>query len=415
MENGMTELRVKARGPNVDDAPAVATFSLPGVERAVKFGDDALVLFQRKTTQTAGNYVTTLTATVYDMTSPASPRKAGSIVLPVEYLSYPRFSAGVSSYFFPYWGDAQDMVETDKGLVFLTSSWANDATVRKLVGLNLSNVDAPKLSQITLSADTEVTMLGLARDEALGGDPGGLWLSFSKKTGTKDREGTTFDLVKYSAQRFAWNGTNLATGITVNVPGKLVKSYLSGGQRKMLTHDRVFDVQKDGTFQESPRVSVLTLVNTTAKLGDSQAFWGMDMRDLVIDDGRLYTNLAERRVSFGFFGPMLRGKMAWTPPANELRILAVGDKLSERFAEDLGTDGIELMGVHDRKLFVSLAGDGVMVVDTNDVTKPVARDFVHTLGWAWSVEVAGNDVLVPAGNYGTYQLPLNSSHRLGQN
>lgn len=415
MENGMTELRVKARGPNVDDAPAVATFSLPGVERAVKVGDDALVLFQRKTTQTAGNYVTSLTATVYDMSSPASPRKAGSIVLPVEYLSYPRFSAGVSSSFSPSWGDAQDTVETDKGLVFLTSSWANNATVRKLVGLNLANVDAPKLSQVTLSADADVTMLGLARDEATSGDPGGLWLSFSKKTGTKDREGTTFDLVKYSAQRFAWSGTNLTAGITVNVPGKLVKSYVAGGQRKMLTHDRVFDVQKDGTFQESPRVSVLTLVNTSAKLGDSSPFWGMDMRDLLIDDGRLYTNLAERRVSYGFFGPMLRGKMAWTPPASELRILAVGDKLAERFAEDLGTDGIELMGVHERKLFVSLAGDGVMVVDTSNVDKPVARDFVRTLGWAWSVEVAGNDALVPAGNYGTYQLPLNSSHRLGQN
>ena len=93
----------------------------------------------------------------------------------------------------------------------------------------------------------------------------------------------------------------------------------------------------------------------------------------------------------------------------------MGDKLSERFAEDLGTDGIELMGVHDRKLFISLAGDGVMVVDTNNVAKPVARDFVHTLGYAWSVEVAGNDALIPAGHYGTYQLSLLGTKTLGSN
>ena len=56
-----------------------------------------------------------------------------------------------------------------------------------------------------------------------------------------------------------------------------------------------------------------------------------------------------------------------------------------------------------------------MVVDTNDAAKPVARDFVRTLGWAWSVEVAGTDALVPAGNYGTYQVSLTGNRRLGQN
>ena len=418
MENGETEFRVKLAGPNVDGAPAIATFKLPGVERAVKYGDDALVLFQRKTTNTNNNYSTTLTATVYDMTSPASPRKAGSILLPVEYLSYPRFSAGVSSYF-PYWGDATDMVETDKGLVFLTSTWSNNATARKIIGLNLSNVDAPKLSEVVLTADADVTMLGLARDESAYGEPGGLYLSFSKKNGTKDREGTTFDLVKYSAQRFTWNATILTKGNTVNVPGKLVKSFVQGGQRKLLTHDRVFDVQKGGGFQESPRMAVLTLVNANAKLDDAYAFWGMDMRDLVIDDGRLYANLADRQTYSGWGGgirPMGASKMMrYTPPASELRILSVGDKLSERYSENLGTDGIELMGVHNRKLFVSLAGDGVLVVDANNVEKPVARDFVRTLGWAWSVEVAGNDALIPSGHYGTYQLSLLGSKKLGQN
>ncbi len=56
------------------------------------------------------------------------------------------------------------------------------------------------------------------------------------------------------------------------------------------------------------------------------------------------------------------------------------------------------------------------MVDTNNIEKPVARDFVRTLGWAWSVEVAaGTDVLIPAGHYGTYQVSLLGNHRLGQN
>jgi hypothetical protein len=110
--NGQTEFRVKAQGANVDDGAVLATFTAPSVERAVKFGDSALVLFSRKTTQTATQYTTELHATIYDLSNPTSPRKAGTVKLPVEYLSYPRFAAGVSSYFFPYWGDAQDMVDS---------------------------------------------------------------------------------------------------------------------------------------------------------------------------------------------------------------------------------------------------------------------------------------------------------------
>lgn len=419
MENGLTEFRVKVKGPNVDGAPAVATFSAPSVERAVKFGDDALVLFQRHSFQSGTNWVTELTAQVYDMSNPAAPKKAGSVKLPVDYLNYPRFYAGVSSYFFPYWGDATDMVESDHGLVFLTSSWSGTATQRKLVGLNLDSLSSPKVTQVNLSNDQDTTMLGLTKDEA--GSPlpgplsgGSIWLSFSKKNGTKDRDGTKFDLVKYSAQRFAWTGNDLVAQATVNVPGKLAKSFLQGGKRQLLTHDRVFDFQKSGSFGESPRLVLLTLVGNTAKVEDARPFWGMDMRDLVIDDGRVYANLAERS-SFGGWGPMFRGPIRYAPPATELRILSsTGDKLSERFSEELGTEGIDLMGVHDRKLFVSLSGDGVLVVDANDVEKPFAREFVRTLGWGWSVEFAGNDALIPAGNYGTYQLSLAGMKRLGQ-
>lgn len=415
MENGTTEFRVKVKGPNVDGAPSIATFTAPSVERAVKFGDDALVLFQRHSFQSGTNWVTELTAQVYDMSNPAAPKKAGSVKLPVDYVSYPRFAAGVSSYFFPYWGDAQDMVESDKGLVFLTSSWTGSAPQRKLVGLNLENLSSPKVTQTNLSNDTDVTMLGLTKDENIVGDAtNNVWLSFSKKTGTKDRDGVSFDLVKYSAQRFSWSGNNLAQQGTVNVPGKLAKSFLQGGKRQLLTHDRVFDLQKSNDFAESPRLVLLSLTGNTAKVEDSRALWGMDMRDLVIDDGRVYANLAERSNRFGIM-PMFRGPIRYVPPATELRILSsTGDKLSERFAEELGSDGIDLMGVHDRKLFVNLSGDGVLVVDANNVEKPFAREFVRTLGWGWSVEIAGNDALVPAGHYGTYQLGLGGYKRLGQ-
>jgi hypothetical protein len=420
MENGQTEFRVKVMGDNVDDAPAVATFTAPSVERAVKFGDKALVLFSRKTTVTAGNYQTELHATVYDMSTPASPRKAGTVKLPVEYISYPRFAAGSSSYFFPYWGDAQDMVESDKGLVFLTSTWTQSGTQqRKLVGLNLSNLDAPKVASIQLTSDKDTTMLGLAKEETDQGAPASFYLASKKTVGTINRDGTDFNKVQFTAKKYSWNtSNNIVGGSAVNVPGKIVRSFVQDGKRVFLTHDRAFDVLKSGEFAESPRMELLTVnaQGTQASLEDQSTLWGMNLTDLVLDDGRLYTNLSERQ-RWGGIMPfdVARGPFSWTPPASELRIFEVSSsKIAQRFAEDLGTDGIELMGVHDKRLFVNLAGDGVMIVDARNAQYPTARNFVRTLGWAWSAEVAGSDALIPAGHYGIYQLDLYAQNTLGK-
>lgn len=412
MENGVTELRVKAKGPNVDDAPAIATFTAPSVERALKFGDDTLVLFQRKTSYANNNYSTELTAQVYDLSNPAQPRKAGSVKLPVDYVSYPRFAAGASSYWFPYWGDAQDMVQTDSGFVFLTTTWSQSGNQqRKLVALDLRNADSPSVTTKSLSNDTNITMLGLARDEDQSGGSPTFWLSYKKTVpGTVNRDGTEFTKAKYVAQKFSWNGASLVAGSTVNVPGKVVRSYPEGGHEMLVTHDRFFDVGKtEGTFQESPRLVVSRLVGNLASVEDTHTLWGMNLADLVLDEGRLYTNLTERtRSSWGPIMPFERGIMRWTPPVSELRIFDVSStKIGERFAEELvGTEGVELMGVHEKRLFVNLAGDGVLLVDASNATKPTARRFVRTLGWAWSAEVSGNDVLIPSGHYGTYQMPL---------
>lgn len=419
-ENGQTEFRVKTMGDNVDDAPAVATFAAPSVERAVKFGDDALVLFSRKTTMTAGSYQTELHATVYDMKTPTSPRKAGTVKLPVDYVSYPRFAAGSSSYFFPYWGDAQDMVESDKGLVFLTSTWTQSGTQqRKLVGLNLSNLDAPKVVTTALTSDKNTTLLGLAKEEGKDGEPAAFYLASKKVVGTINRDGTDWNKVEFTAKKYSWSASgNLTGGAAVNVPGKIVRSFVQDGKRVFLTHDRAFDVLKSGEYAESPRLELLTVSasGNTATLEDDQILWGMDLRDLVLDDGRLYTNLAERQAWGGIMPfDIARGPFRWTPPASELRIFEVSSsKIAQRFAEDLGTDGIELMGVHDKRLFVNLAGDGVMIVDARNAQYPTARNFVRTLGWAWSAEVSGSDALIPAGHYGIYQIDLYAQATLGR-
>lgn len=420
-ENGETEFRVKAQGPNVDDGAVLAKFTAPSVERAMKYGDDALVLFSRKTTMIAGNYSSELHATIYDLSTPTSPRKAGTVKLPVEYVSYPRFAAGSSSTFFApgSWGDSQDMVESDKGLVFLTSTWTQAGNQqRKLVGLNLSNIDAPKVASIQLTTDKDTTMLGLAKEEGSSGEPTSFYLASKKTNGTINRDGTDFNKVKYTAKKYSWSATNnIVGGAAVNVPGKIVRSFIQDGKRVFLTHDRAFDVLASGDFAESPRMELLTLAasGNTASLEDSTTLWGMDLRDLVLDDGRLYTNLAERQSWGGGIMPMgMRGPMRWSPPASELRIFEVSSsKIAQRFAEDLGTDGIELMGVHDKRLFVNLAGDGVLLVDARNAQFPTARAFVRTLGYAWSAEVAGNDALIPAGHYGVYQLDLNAQATLG--
>lgn len=405
-DGGVAELRVKARSGDVDAAPVLASFTAPGVERAMKFGEDTLVLFQRKSGNVGGRYTTELFATVYDLSAPTAPRKVTTVKLPVDYLGYARFGGGFGGYFQPYESDASDMIETPDGLVFLTSTWNGSATVRKLVALRLGA--SVTVTERVLGAADDTTLLGLTAEEGTRS----FLLSTKQSIGTKSFEGQSFKTVKYGAQRFTWYGTNVyPTSGVVAVPGKIAKSFRSQGKSMLVVHDKVFDLQKSGGFLESTRLSTVELGYGRSTVSAVAPQWAMDLRELVLDGGRLYANLAERS-TYGWGGPILpwaRGaiRMPMRTAGNELRIFQVNaSTLAERFAGELGLDSLSLMGARDGKLFVSLEGQGVLVADTYDAARPSARDFVRTLGYASSLEIAGTEAYVPAGHYGIYTVPM---------
>jgi hypothetical protein len=71
-----------------------------------------------------------------------------------------------------------------------------------------------------------------------------------------------------------------------------------------------------------------------------------------------------------------------------------------------GTSNVQLMGVHDTQLFVSLPGDGVMAIDVTNPQRPVGKAFLRTLGYATHIEFANNQAFVASGYFGIQTMPL---------
>jgi hypothetical protein len=401
-----TEFRVKALGPNVDDAPVVAKFALAGVQRALVHGDH-LVAFTEKSSTVNGVWSSEILANVFDMSSPWAPRKVGAVKLPLDYVAYPRFRGGVSSYWFAF-GDAADMAATEDGFVFLTSTWdpKGSQSVRKLVTLDLRNPNAPRAGEKVLSSDATTTFLGLLPTD---GDE--IYLSQKAAGAERDFEGTTFREVKFSAQRYAQTGTQVAAqGAPVSLPGKLVGTFTQGNVRLFVAHDQVYDRLRRGGFGTNTRLSLVTLQPSgLARLEDKKPFLGYRTQDVIVDGARMYLNLAERSEWRG--GPIMPFMrimpIAYGP--DELRIFDLWQKkLSETFATTLGSQSMEMMGAAQGRLFVNLPGDGVLMLDVTDPARPSARAFVRTLGYTTGFETSSTHALVAAGFYGVHQVSLAS-------
>jgi hypothetical protein len=83
-----------------------------------------------------------------------------------------------------------------------------------------------------------------------------------------------------------------------------------------------------------------------------------------------------------------------------------GKKLDLVYDQSTAMYNVQLMGVHDGRLFVNLSGDGILIIDVTDAAHPVGQRFERTLGWATSIEFAGEDAYVGSGFFGTTHLDL---------
>jgi len=98
------------------------------------------------------------------------------------------------------------------------------------------------------------------------------------------------------------------------------------------------------------------------------------------------------------------------------------NKLALAYDKPTRMYNVQLMGTHQGKLFVNLAGsgspyyydgyygygggDGILVVDVSAPAAPRGVTFLRTLGFATHIEFFGDDVYVASGYFGLSHLSL---------
>ena len=428
-----TEFRVKKAGAGLEQAEVLAAFTVPGrVQKTVSVGDN-LVVFRRQVAKPApvpGPGAITkpapgrvaLEAVVYGLSDPTRPRLLATVPLPVEYLPYAGSRCGVPSY--PLSGGFGLAVSGDR-IVILKRDYAQNQPVTSLVFVDLTVPASPVTYEETLPASKDRDYLDLLA--APGGK--GVFLNYKDRVGELTVGKETFDRVKYYAQLFRPMAHGWYAGMAVSVPGRLARSWTARGTALLLTHDKIFDMLEDGSFRESTRLNLLRapfgLFAFFAELLDSRAFYGRYLKDLVLARNTLFVN---SRPQYTFRrGPVpLSGYLPRGQGPDELGVFKVARRgrsafgprrirLVEAFQGSLGTDSVQLMGVHKQHLFVNMPGDGIMTVNVAKPTAPRGEHFLRTLGFAEDIEFHGNMAYVPTGHYGVNEIDLGGGATLTLN
>lgn len=438
-----SEFRIKKVGGKLEDTPAVATFKVGQVSQVVKYKDN-LVLFRwvpqdsSQKTGDEGYYYGAwqIELTLYNLTDPTHPRRMGSLIVPQEMMPYYYYWCGDFGYWGGYWFynqyNSNGWVITDKGLVFLTYRYQyNSSTVeRKLVFINLSNPNALSLKEYTLTSSTSWDFFNLVTDPT---DMNTFYLSYRTKVGETKIEGSTFYQYKYYAQRWTWNGSEWIGDYAINLPGRLTKTWTLNGRRAFLTYDYLYTKRVDTSnptqvyWDYNFRLNLLRETRfgnaPVAELLDRYDFKRFYLKDLFVDDTRLFINARQNY----YYGGVASSDSAegttsdsssepsWEELSDQLMIFDLSQfKMQRAYAEPTATYSMQLMGTYQGKLFINLAGDGMLVVDASDPAQPKGQQFMRTLGYTTNLEFADNTAYVAAGYFGIYQLDLRSSPNIAE-
>jgi hypothetical protein len=405
-----TEFRVKKVGANLDQAAAVAKFTVNGqVQQALPVGDN-LVIFRR--TRNAQTNKWTTDAVVYGLKNPTKPQELATVKLPLSYVPYYRYRCGVPSYTF---GGSSSLVVSGNVIAMLKHEYSSQLqqSTTSMLFVDLSAPTNPAITEEKLPTKKDRTYLDLVVDST----KGALYLNYREKVGELKVDQVTFDRVKYYSQRWKKSYAGWTGDKGTNIPGQLIKSWSAWG-KQILTYDKTYDMLKDGGWRESTRLNLLMPTFSSGPQGpkailfDSHTFTGYFIKDLVLDGSTLYIN-AREQYTFSPGPVPLGGWMPYKPSPDELSIFKINFfKLQKVFSESLGTEYVELMGTHQGHLFLNMPSDGILAVNVTNPAKPYGEHFLRTVGYATQVEFAGNTAYVPAGHYGIYELDLSGGAKL---
>jgi len=444
---GMSEFRVKRVGGELEDQAVVAAFSVGQVQRVIKHGN-SLVLFRGGYDQRSSKGWAE--ALVWDLRDPTKPRAGGRTRIPEIQVPYTRYYCGLGAYWSGYWFDnGSDWTTTDSGLVFVTQVYdqrqyleRQTHPLSRLVVLDLRNVDAPKVELADLGASTEWGVYGLTADP---GDPKGFYLTYRVQVGSMRRnDGNVFTRYKYYAQRWERSATGWAAAHAINLPGRLVKTWIADkGERLFVAQDYSYrwvtppQGQNTGTYEPHTRLAFLRQINGVAGplaqlLGNTHTFGNISPSALVVDGDKLFVNghagyfgyasgsgvarggdVAVAAPGGGAIAPAALTAERWETDSDRLVIFDLSRRaLDVVYDQPMRAYNVQLMGTHQGRLFVNLQGDGILMVDVTKPSQPVGVRFLRTLGYASHIEFAGDDAYVAAGYFGVYRMDLRGASEI---
>jgi hypothetical protein len=423
---GFNEFRVKKIGKDdINDTPAVAQFTVGQISRVVRSGDN-LLLFRRMLTYRERNgkryphydYQKSQVLIV-DLSNPTNPKIRGSLTIPYAFYPYYDFYCGdYIPYYFGYFYNYQ-WVATSQGLVSYFYHYDNNARTYdyKLLFLNISNPDNPSYSTHTIFSSANypnsrtINYMGIV---PLDGDT--FYLSYRKHLSTYQQNSTSYNRYRYYAQTWSLNNGKWSAGSEINLPGQLVRAFYNGKQVRFLSRDfgtirhTIPQPNSQGGIsyrnQSFYRLYLLDLLpsGSVAALRDFRSFLGWDMGQLLTDGSALYL------VNYRDWYYLQTNQLDYSQRTAHLLVFDLSkNTIQQKFVGDTLSPYLQLMGVYNQRLFLNLQGDGVLVVDVRDQSKPEGLHFERTLGWLTHVEFSGDKAYLAAGHFGIYTLDLNQT------
>jgi hypothetical protein len=355
----------------------------------------------------------TTEAVIYDLSDPTHPSLASRLTVPFFSYSYWGFMCG--DFWGGYWfGTGANTIVTDAGLVQLeTNGTWNGSTYSytpSLAFLDLRDPTAPATSVVNLQATPNWPWYSLVSDP---GAPSGFYLArrdVVDQEPANDGTGVIFTRYRDFAQRWDIGAAGLTGGVDINVPGPLARTWLDQGTRMFLTQQSVYRTIQYPDHTEwhgDTRLNLLQQSGTHAELLDAHTFTDLTIGSLLLDGAHMFVAGQQNFYWWGYPALVAANPPTWQSTSDRLIAFDLStQKLAPVYDQPTHTYGVQLMGLRDHNLFVSLPGDGVLLTDVSDPSQPTGVRFVRTLGWGSFISFAGDDAYIASGNFGVFDIDL---------
>ncbi len=414
-----SEFRVRLAGRNLEDSPVLAAFTVGPVSQVVQYKDN-LILFRPRIDTSKGYYGSNTTdLVVFDLSNPLAPKQRGTLELTQNSYGYWPYYCGADLYFYGYYYGYNSSVIDDHGLAQLSWTYTGNVNQRSLQYIDLSNLDKPALQIVNLDERYDYSKYPyvVAPKQYIELVPDlfgkGFYASYRQQIGSLNINNTTFGQQKYFAERWSSApGAAPTAEAAVNLPGRLVRTWVKGTQRAFLATDTTwsqFLIPPNGsTWRSTTRLHFLlenpltkkAMLKVTEPLGNSQ------LGEVVGDTDKLAVTL--RPDYWSWYGVADSAQQAAIAADRLVLFDLANNTMVSKFSGALGTRYATLMGALGNQLFVNMPNDGVLVVDIANLTKPTGQHFARTLGYATHLVTSNGFAYIGSGYFGIFELDLNA-------